>query len=416
MNSSNEIIVIGGGVIGLACAHYLSHDGRKVLVIDKDKVGGGASHGNCGLVFISHLSPMCAPGVIRHELMRMFRRGSPLYVQPSPNLSRIAWLVRFTLNCNIRQYEKAVQARAEILQYSDTLYRELFQSDVFDAEHHRKGVLLVFRSRTAMEKYGQTHAALERFGIEAKAYRGTDLLELEPALREDLYGGWYHPNDSHLRPDLFLQEWKNKLAEDGVRFQENCAVRRFATSGAGAVELETTQGDLAAGACVIAAGAWTTEIIRDQSVRVPMQAGKGYSITGARPANCPQIPCIFEERSVVLTPFQNGCRLGGTMEFSGLNTRLVKRRLQNLKQAAGEYLADPPAGPISEEWAGLRPVMADDLPVIDRIPGKAECYLATGHGMMGVTLAPATGRIIADLIAGRDPQIDISAFGLQRFR
>jgi D-amino-acid dehydrogenase len=267
-----------------------------------------------------------------------------------------------------------------------------------------------------MEQYGQTLARLERFGIEAKAYRGAALTEFEPALREDLYGGWHHPHDSHLRPDVFVREWKKKLVCNGVQFEENCVFQRFGSSRPGAVQLQTDRGIFTAAACVIAAGAWTPELIHGLPIRLPMQPGKGYSITVGKWEGFPQIPCMFEERSVVATPFADGCRIGGTMEFSGRNRRLVKKRIENLKQAAGEYLKNPPTDPVAEEWVGLRPMMSDDLPVIDRMPHRAELYVATGHGMMGMSLAPATGRIIADLINGRNPQIDISPFGLQRFR
>ena len=415
-NNPEEIVIIGGGVIGLACAHYLRREGRAVRVIEKDKVGAGASHGNCGLLFISHLPPLCAPGVIRHELIRMFRRGSPLYVKPSPNLYRLIWLLRFAAKCNPQHFEHAVRARANILHYSDALYRELFEPEDIECEHERKGILLVFRSAAAMEKYGQTLKQLEGFGIEAKAYRGAALNELEPTLRNDLYGGWHHPHDSHLRPDAFMREWKNKLVRSGVVFEENCLFQRFASSGQGPVRLKTDRGLFAAHACVIAAGAWSPVITRGLPIRLPMQPGKGYSITTGSLSGSPRIPCIFEERSVVATPFKNGCRFGGTMEFSGRNTHLVKKRLQNLVEAAGEYLKVPPAEPVIEEWAGLRPIMVDDLPVIDRVPNRPGVYVATGHGMMGVTLAPATGQLIADLVAGRDTQIDLSPFKLQRFR
>ena len=415
-NHAGEIIVIGGGVIGLACAHYLSLDGRPVRVIEKETVGSGASHGNCGLVFISHLLPLCAPGVVRHALGRMFRRGSPLYVSPVPNLFRLSWLLRFAAKCNPQHLEFAVRARSSILRYSDTLYRELFEPHDIDAQHERKGVLLVFRSETAMEEYGQTLAWLEAFGIEARAYRGRALTELQPALRDDLYGGWLHPHDSHLRPDALLREWKNKLVGSGVRFEENCSFQHFVSSRPGSTALQTDRGVFAADACVIATGAWTPQLLRGMSLRLPMQPGKGYSITVADSAGFPQIPCIFEERSVVATPFRNGCRLGGTMEFSGHSTHLVRKRLQNLKNAAAEYLKEPTVAPAVEEWSGLRPMMFDDLPVIDRLPDRSGIYVATGHGMMGMSLAPATGKIIADLVAGRQPQIDISPFGLQRFR
>ena len=415
-NHADEIIVIGGGVIGLACAHYLSLDGRPVRVIEKEAVGSGASHGNCGLIFTSHLLPLCAPGVVRHALVRMFRRGSPLYVSPVPNLFRIAWLLRFAAKCNPRHLEFAVRARSSILQYSDALYRELFKPNDIDAEHERKGVLLVFRSESGMEEYGQTLAWLEAFGIEARAYRGSALTELQPSLRDDLYGGWLHPHDSHLRPDAFLREWKNKLIGSGVRFEENCSFQQFVSSRPGSTVLQTDRGVFTADACVIATGAWTPQLLQGMSIRLPMQPGKGYSITVDGSAGCPQIPCIFEERSVVATPFRNGCRLGGTMEFSGHSTHLVRKRLQNLKEAAAEYLKEPTVAPAVEEWSGLRPMMVDDLPVIDRLPDRSGIFIATGHGMMGMSLAPATGKIIADMVAGHEPEIDISPFGLQRFR
>ena len=413
---SDDVLVIGGGVIGLACAHYLRQAGRAVRVIEQGAVGAGASHGNCGLVFTSDLVPLCVPGAVRQEILGLVRRTSPLSIKPTLDMDRISWLLRFAWMCRADHVRHAIRARAAILKSSEHLFEALLGPGGLAAEYEKRGVLLVYRSEAAMQGYAAVNDLLRPHGVAAEALIGKALLDVEPALREDVYGAWYHRADSHLRPDKLLASWKQALARSGVVIDEDCRLERFRCA-AGRVEAAVTnRGEFDARDFVLAAGAWSAPIAAQLGLKLPMQPGKGYSITMARPAVCPQIPCYLHERRVVATPWPSGYRLGGTMEFSGFSTTLDPRRLAALTAAAREYLRDPAGHPVVEEWAGLRPMTYDDLPVIDRAGRFQNLFLATGHGMLGVTTAPATGKLVAELICGQPPHIDPSPFSVGRFR
>jgi len=414
MADAKDIVVIGGGIIGLACAHYLSLDGRKVVLIDQDRIGAGASHGNCGLLFFSHLMPLCTPGVIAHHLRRIFRRDSPLYISPRPDWRRLAWLVRFAAHCTYAHLQTVMRARAAILKASALLYDELFASWDLPCELHRQGVLLVYRSAAAMAAYAATHRSLQRFGHGARFLPAKEAFRLEPALDDELAGAWFHPHDSHLRPDVLLASWKTLLQARGVEIVENCRLDDIRSHRGHIDTVVTSAGVWRPQAVVLATGAWTGPIARRFGIYLSLEAGKGYSLTMARPAAGPRRACYFHDASVVATPWESGLRLGGTMEFSGLNDTIEPQRMANLKTAAAGYLKTGLDGRVAEQWVGLRPVMADDLPVIDRVPGLPGLVIATGHGMMGLSMAPATGRIVADLVAARTPAVDATAFAITR--
>jgi D-amino-acid dehydrogenase len=410
-----DVLIVGGGAVGLACAHYLVQAGREVCVIERDTIGSGASHGNCGLVVASYLLPLCVPGVVRKELPGLLRPGSPLYVKPTLDPGLLAWLLRFAGRCRGRFVPDAVRARERLLTSSDRLFQELCRDHALEAEYERRGLLVVCRTEQTMQGYEAKNEALRPFGHAAEPLVGGALRALEPALREDVFGGWYHSTDSHLRPDRLLQSWKQLLAGCGVRIEEDCRLERLRRDGDRVAAAVTSRGEFAAAEVVLAAGAWSAPIAAQLGLRLPLQPGKGYSVTMARPAVCPRIPCSFAERRVVATPWPSGYRLGGTMEFSGFSTALDPRRLAALTAAAGEYLTDPVGHPVVERWAGLRPMTYDDLPVIGRAPRWRNLILATGHGMLGITTAPATGRLVAEIACGREPHIDTRPFRPERF-
>ena len=411
----SDVLIVGGGIIGIACAYYLMKAGRQVRIIEQAQIGAGASHGNCGLVFLSHLIPLCAPGVILHELKRMFRRTSPLFIKPSLNPQFLSWLIQFARHCNRKHLARVVRARANILLSSERLFNRLFTGEELKCNWEKRGVLLVYQSAAAMEKYAKINQILEPYGLAAKPYIGQALRELEPALSDRVHGGWYHHNNSHLRPDALLQAWKKTLIRNGVDIVENCQLQGFVNENEQLTSAVTSCGNLTAEQFVLTTGAWSTQILSPLGIKLPLQAGKGYSITTDRPSICPQIPCIFEEKSVVATPWSDGYRLGGTMEFSGFNADMVGERLNGLKVGARQYLKNPLGKQIHEEWVGMRPLMADDLPVIDRAVGIKNLVVATGHGMMGISMAPATGKLVAELVTGKSPHIDPAPFTMKRF-
>jgi D-amino-acid dehydrogenase len=183
MEKHSEVLVIGGGIIGLACAYYLAHEGKSVRIVEQDRIGAGASHGNCGLIFTSHLLPLCAPGTIGHEIKRMLRRTSPLYIRFAPDIRRLKWFLRFAKKCNPRHMAHAIEAREKILQSSKSLFETLFRKEQLECDREQRGVLLVFKTQTAMQKYVQTNNQLKPYGFDADPLAGDALFRLEPALQ-----------------------------------------------------------------------------------------------------------------------------------------------------------------------------------------------------------------------------------------
>ncbi|UCH21650.1 MAG: FAD-dependent oxidoreductase, partial [Deltaproteobacteria bacterium] len=195
MNNHSDVLIIGGGVIGTACAYYLMKEGRQVRVIEQNKFGVGASYVNCGLIVTSHLLPLCTPGVIRNELIRMIRRASPLYVKLTLDFNRLRWFLNFARKCNPEHLAHAIRARERIIHHSDLLFRTFLNEEKIECEWEKKGVLMVYKSEAEMQKYARTNEYLKPYGLDAKIYLADELLRMEPALREDVYGAWYHPNE-----------------------------------------------------------------------------------------------------------------------------------------------------------------------------------------------------------------------------
>ncbi len=411
----SDVLIVGGGVVGLACAYYLNQDGKKVRIVEKETVGSGASHGNCGLLFFSDLSPICSPGAVGKEFIRVIKGKSPLYIAPRFDAELFWWLLKFVGKCNPSHLAHAIKARADLMQYSMDLFHELFSSEHLECDEERKGVLIVFKDNANIDAYGKANMRLKPFGFDARFYDQKALLKLEPALKENVKGAWYHPKDHHLRPDWLMKAWKRAILEKGVLIEENCRVTDLLSKGGRVAGVETSKGVYTADHHVLASGAWTPGISKMVGVKVPVQPGKGYSITMDRPKICPGITCYLYESNTVATPFKSGYRLGGTMEFSGFNDNLIKKRIENLRKAAKAYMKSPLGYPVREEWVGIRPMTHDDLPIIDKSPNHENLYLATGHGMIGLTTATATGRIISDMVSGKIPDIDPEPFSLKRF-
>ncbi len=411
----SDILVVGGGVIGLACAYYLSQSGRSVRIIERETMGAGASHGNCGLIFVSDLPPLCAPGAIGHEVIRTLRGTSPLYIKLRPDLSLFFWLLRFAAKCTPSHLAHAVEAREAILRISGELWSELVEREGLSIDFEQRGVLMAFIDPAAMAGYEKTNRLLEPFGLAASFYDDKAIRQLEPALNHRVCGGWYHRADSHVRPEFLMAAWTNVVQRQGVVVNEGCRLEQFHVQNDIVAVARTTSGDFTADQFILAAGVWTPGIARQLNVGIPVVPGKGYSVTMERPAVCPKIPCYLYERNVVATPWQSGYRLGGTMEFSGFDAHLNHRRLGNLETSAALYLQPPTGRQVTERWSGLRPMSVDDLPIIDRMPGATNLYVATGHGMLGLSTATGTGHLVTDMILGRRPPLDPAPYSIARF-
>jgi D-amino-acid dehydrogenase len=413
---SGRVVVVGGGVIGAACAHFLQRSGWTVTVLDQGGFGKGCSHANCGFVCPSHVLPLAAPGAAREAIKALLRPNAPLSIKPQFDPALWFWLYHFARRCNHRDMMEAGHAIQALLNSSRPLYQQLVEEERLDCEWETRGLLFVIQSRPAMEHFAATDQLLtDSFGVTARHFDGDAVAALEPALKPGLAGGWLYETDAHLRPDKLMSSWRRRLEDLGVTVREGCAVRSIAREKGRARAVLTTQGEIGADAFIVATGALTPLLGRDLSCRIPIQPGKGYSITMARPRRCPSIPLIFEEHRVAVTPMKSAYRLGSTMEFAGYDTTLNRRRLDLLREGARHYLHEPFGEPVEEEWFGWRPMTYDGKPIIDRCPAMANVWIAAGHNMLGLSMAPATGKLVTELVDGRPPHIDPAPYSLKRF-
>ncbi len=419
MNTPSEArraVVIGGGVIGVACTHYLIRAGWQVTLVDRGAIGRGSSHGNCGLICMSHILPLAEPGMVMKGIKSLFASNSPFAIKPRLDPALWSWLLRFAARCNERDMIADGRGIQALLESSLPLYRELIEREGLDCEFESRGVMFAYRSQQEMDAYATTDRLMtETFNCPARRYDGAELVSLEPALRPGLAGGWYYHDDAHLRPDKLMKAWRQSVAERGALIHENCRFESFQSRNGRATAAVTPRGELAADLFVVAAGAWTPLLNQALRCRVPIQPGKGYSLTMPRPATCPKIPLIFPETRVAVTPFQSGYRLGSTMEFAGYDESIRPERLALLKNGSTDYLLEPYCEPVLEKWYGWRPMTYDSLPIIDRSPAYENVFIAAGHNMLGLSMATATGKLIAEMAGGSSPHVDPKPYRANRF-
>ncbi|MEM7232442.1 MAG: FAD-dependent oxidoreductase [Planctomycetota bacterium] len=419
MTETRHVLIVGGGVIGIASAHYLTEAGFRVTVIDRGGIGEACSRRNCGLVCPSHVLPLAEPGAISGALTALVQRQGAFRIRPrfSPHLWK--WLTKFALRCNQRDMIESGRAIQPLLASSLDLYRGLAGS--VECEWEEQGLLFVYRDSSVLESYRPTSELLaETFQERCRLMPADELLSFEPSLRDDVAGAWYFEEDAHLKPELLLSSWRKSLESRGVRFLENRELSGF-SEGSGTTVGRRVQSVLASGESleadivVVATGAWTPTLSRILGLRVPIEAGKGYSVIVPRPNNCPRVPMIFPEHRVAVTPFQGGVRLGSIMEFAGYDTTISDARLEMLHDGASHYLRDQLSRESTDSWYGWRPMTYDSTPVIGVCPGFENVFLATGHNMLGLSMAPATGRLVSELITQRDPHVDPNPYRPTRF-
>ncbi len=412
--SRDEILILGGGAIGLATALALLQQGREVRLLEAGQVGSGASHGNCGTITPSHAPPLAAPGVIRQALKWMLTPDAPLYLKPRWDPGLLGWLLQFSRRCNPRDWRDSTQARAQLLNDSSQRLQAWIQAHAMECEFAEQGLDYVFRTQAMYERYARECEPLREFGIDSATIDGADYLRQEPALRDGVAGAIRFPGDARLRPDRYVAELARVVRQAGGIIEEGCRVEDVVEQ-AGGVQVQTSQGVRQGREAVLALGAWSPPLGRRLGLRLPIQPGKGYSLTMSRPSLVPRRPLVLKERSVCVTAWDSGFRLGSTMEFSGYDTRLNAVRLAALQRAAKEYL-QVPAGPVVQErWFGWRPMTYDDLPLLGRAPRHRHLWVAAGHGMLGISMSAASGQLMADLITGQAPALDPHPYRPERF-
>lgn len=411
-----HILILGGGVIGVACAHYLHQAGYQVTVIDQHTIAGACSHGNCGYVCPSHVLPLTEPAAIGIALRSLFNPNAPFYVKPTLDPETLKWFWQFAKRCRHKSMIASGRPLKAILDASMAAYHQLVKEEGLKCEWRDSGLLYVLRSQRAMADFAATDQLLTReFNVSARRIEGPELCSLDPSLKPGLAGAFLYETDTMLRPDRLCREWRERLMCRGVRFVESCEVLSAEKEADGIECVITSKGPMTADGYVLATGARSGQLGHLFGCYLPIQPGKGYSVTMPRPAICPSYPMLFPEHRVGVTPFQEGYRLGSMMEFVGFDEQIPSSRVEQLKRSAEPYLKQPHTDGQSETWYGWRPMTWDSLPAIGPASGLRNAYVATGHNMLGLSMAPATGKMIAAMIAGKGPELDPSPFDPARF-
>jgi len=411
-----DVLVIGGGAIGICSAYYLAEKGLKVSVVEKGEIASGCSGANAGLIVPSHCIPLASPGVLRQGLKSMLNPESAFYIKTRFDPALFRWLWKFRKACRLQQMHKGIRVLHDLNYASLELFDHLIEGESLSCNYKQDGWLLAYRSDKGYQEALEEARLLQSYDIELKIMNTDEVLEMEPTLIKEISGGIYFPEDAHLAPTKFVQALAERLRERGVTIYEQTEVVEFETSHDRVTTVRTNRGDFQPEQVVLAAGAWSPGLVQALDLKLPVQPAKGYSISIKRPESCPAIPLYLSEDKVAVTPLEDALRFAGTLELVGMDFNVNRRRLNTIMHATKDYLRQIEDLDIIEIRPGLRPCTPDGLPIIDRFPGYENLIIATGHGMLGISLAPITGKLISQLTCEQAPSIDLSPLQVTRFK
>ncbi len=410
------VVVIGAGVIGLCSAYYARARGMEVTVIDRGPLEpSGCSLGNAGMIVPSHFVPLAAPGMVSLGLRWMLNPKSPLYIKPRLSWSLLDWGWRFARACTRRHVASSAPLLAQLGLASRALYDEL-SLKLGDFSLTRRGLLMLCKRERTLEAEGHLVELGRELGVEARVLDARQTAELDAGVEMDVAGSVYFPGDCHFTPQAFMAGLRGELERAGVRFIWRAPVTGWRRASRRLRAAITGAGEFEAGAFVLAGGVWSPDALRELGLRLPMQAGKGYSLTLDRPVQLPRLCSICTEARVAVTPMSGTLRFAGTMEIAGVDESINPRRVQGIVEAVPRYFPRFKGSDFAgvEPWAGLRPCSPDGLPYLGKPRATDNLVVAAGHGMMGMSLGPITGQLVALLLAEESPDFDLSLLSPDR--
>lgn len=410
-----EILIIGGGVIGVCTAYYLAQQGRSVTLVEKDDICAGSSYGNVGWIARGRIVPFAAPGVLTQGLKWLLDARSPFYIKPRLNADLARWLWRFQAACSQKQMAQAIPVLAALNRTSLELYEELASTEEMDFGFERKGMLHLYKTEQSFEKGRKEAAILKEYGITSIELDRDGLQKMEPNILPIVTHAICETNHAHINPSRFVQELARVTEQRGVRLKTKTEVLGFETTDGRISAVTTTRGTFKPEQVVLAAGAWSQNLTHDLGLDIPIQPAKGYSITVKRPASAPRLPVALAERNIGVTPMGEQLRFSSTLELAGFDSSINRQRLEATRQGIREYLPGMENLELIEIWRGFRPATPDSLPIIGRSKSIENLILATGHGMLGITQGPITGQLVAQIIDNAPPSIDLTPLRAERF-
>jgi D-amino-acid dehydrogenase len=403
-SQSRPILVIGGGVIGLCCAYSLRAAGIPVMLSEQSSYGSGASSGNLGLLAVSHSLPLASPGVVSQALRWLWRPNSPLKIGFPPSRELLRWLWQFCRASSSALYVERATTLTRLCLESIELFRDLEEQSLHFALGC-KGTLEIFSTMKRFQQFRSSVATLRSAGIDVEPLNPADVRTLSPCVLPEVVGGAYYAADCFFTPTRFLAAVVRRLEQMGVEMRESSAVKRLRMQRGQVVaaDLEGTSVDVSG--VVLAAGYQTNALIQSLGLKLPVQPARGYTADFSG-ASCVDLPTMFAEARLLATPMDKRLRIGGYVHLGNTRSSDSRRHVtsQQLTQPLRRYIEEPWTQQFSASevpvWSGVRPCSPDGLPIIGATAKCSNLYFATGHGMLGLTLGPITGKLIAGLLQG----------------
>lgn len=417
MAERNHVVVIGAGVIGLCTALYVARRGFQVTVIEREGFArDGCSFGNAGMIVPSHFIPLAAPGMIAQGLKWMLNPASPFYVKPRLSWQLLDWGIKFWRAATPEKVSRASPLLRDLSLASRSLFEELALEENFGLV--KRGLLMLCKCSQTLEEESHLARAANQLGLEAEVLDAAQSAALDPTMTMDIAGAVFFPGDCHLSPRRFIEALHQRLGGLGIKFRTESEVDGWRFEGNEIRDVQLQDGTAVEGEeFVLCAGAWSAGLARELKLRIPLEAGKGYSLTLAQPRQLPKLCSILTEARVAVTPMGESLRFGGTMEIGGLNDAIDPRRVHGIIRSVTDYFPEFTAADFAgvQPWRGLRPCSPDGLPYLGRTEKFRNLTVATGHGMMGLSLAPITGKIVSQLLAGEPSPLDLSQLSPDRY-
>lgn len=413
-----RVLIIGGGVIGLSVAYECARRGWKVALVERNGADrDGCSVSNAGMVVPSHFVPLAAPGMVALALKWMWNPESPFYIKPRLDAELFEWGYKFWRAANPGHVTRCAPLIRDLSFASRALFEEFAARTGNSFSLVTKGLIMLCKTPHALQEEAAFAGRANQLGVPAQVLDAKQLAQLDSSVTMDVAGGVYFPKDCHLNPARFLATLQAECAKLGVEFSWNAEVTGWQIAGDRIRAVLTSRGELSGDEIVLCGGSWSPVVARGLGLNIPMQAGKGYSLTLPKPPQLPQICTILTEARIAVTPMDGALRVGGTMEIAGLNEDINPVRVRGIVKAVPKYYpefrTEDFAGILP--WRGLRPCSPDGLPYVGRTAKFLNLTLATGHAMMGLSLAPVTGKLVGEILGGDQSSHDLSLLSPDRY-
>ncbi|NTE00913.1 FAD-dependent oxidoreductase [Agrobacterium tumefaciens] len=412
----SKVLIIGGGIVGLTSAYYLQKKGFEVTVLDKGDLSDNCSFGNAGMIVPSHFIPLAAPGMLSKGIRWMFNSKSPFYVRPSLNPSLIGWGLKFMKHATEKHVAQSAEPLRDLSLLSKKLYEDLSKEPDFNFELTNNGILAFYKTEQAGEEEAHLANKAKALGLDMAVLSAAECKALQPDLNLDVLGAVHYRCDAHLYPGKLMSALLTYLKANGVAIVSGKEVNKIESDGKKITKVFTGDQTWEADQYVIATGSWSPAVAKMADLKISLMPGKGYSFMEPEPQNRLTIPALLCEARVAITPMNGSIRYGGTMELDKINTSINMQRVKGIVESVPKYFPDlNPALPNQKDiWYGFRPSSPDGLPYIGRSDQRKNLIIATGHGMMGLSLGPATGLLVSQIIAEEKLQMSVEPFAANR--